>query len=381
MPAWGFSDPVWLGGGLGYVAVTAGQDWVTAFLIKELLKSAGWTVPRSGTGSTYNPSGDSITSAAVMGNAGAWYEIAHPDGSGRAFSIQHVGGPGNLRAKYCDVGFGGGTPGGSQVSSHADEATIVGGGTDASPTGDANWLDINAASTPGILIGGADAAAPYGFWFAGPNFGKSGTTNHRSFVFDPVHSQPDVRDPYCVFAGYTSGSTFWSTAWLGVSGGTIKPRAWAPRSDGLTTFITMAAAFPMNHDDGAPHHVIEQVGTTEFNGDGCAYPAVYQATGGGGFGGTWRVKGCSTLIAWRGTPDNALDTWARRNGQNVISLGDCVLPWSGVQDATLGGAARGTMHVFAVDDFLPDDDEGVVPPSPAVIPRGVGGGGFGLEVD
>src|SRR5438045_1573507 len=61
------------------------------FNIKARLKSVGWTVPRSSDGSTYNSSGDQITTASSggggMANVGAWFVLQMP-ATGRQWCLQ-----------------------------------------------------------------------------------------------------------------------------------------------------------------------------------------------------------------------------------------------------------------------------------------------------
>ncbi len=107
------------------------------FIWKELMKSAGGTIPRSSDGTTYNAGGDQITipgaGAGGMANNSAWFDIVLPDG--REWSVQR--GTTNLvwRVKVSALdNFGGGSPGITQVSSAADEQVLKGAGTDAAPT-------------------------------------------------------------------------------------------------------------------------------------------------------------------------------------------------------------------------------------------------------
>ncbi len=56
------------------------------FAFKELLVDAGWTVLPSSDGTTYNASGDQITTgssgAGGMANNSAWFRIESPAGAG-----------------------------------------------------------------------------------------------------------------------------------------------------------------------------------------------------------------------------------------------------------------------------------------------------------
>lgn len=63
--------------------ITPATCSAAAFFLKRLLKVQGWTVPVSSDGTTYNASGDQITSPLSgsngMDNASAWFVIVHPD--------------------------------------------------------------------------------------------------------------------------------------------------------------------------------------------------------------------------------------------------------------------------------------------------------------
>lgn len=112
--------------------------WLLAF--KTVAVAAGWTVPRSSDGTTYNATGDQITTANTgaggMQNTGAWFILREPGGR-REWCWQYANGATqlNVRVKYSPLArFTGGTPGAVRVPSATDEQLMFGGGTDASPT-------------------------------------------------------------------------------------------------------------------------------------------------------------------------------------------------------------------------------------------------------
>jgi hypothetical protein len=111
---------------------------VAMYAFKALLKAAGWTVESSSDGTTYNSSGDQITTGASgtggMANNSAWFRLRHPLGT-MEYTVQR--GTTNIawRIKFSAGGFGAGSPGATQTPQNAtDQAIILGGGTDASPT-------------------------------------------------------------------------------------------------------------------------------------------------------------------------------------------------------------------------------------------------------
>ena len=117
---------------------TIGSGAAAMFRLKTVLKAAGWTVPYSSDGSTYNASGDQITAASSgaggMANNNAWYAVREP-GNRREWSMQRSNsGNQTWRIKYSALShFTGGSPSSIRTPSAADEQIIVGSGSDASP--------------------------------------------------------------------------------------------------------------------------------------------------------------------------------------------------------------------------------------------------------
>lgn len=109
------------------------------YTLKTKLVEAGWVVKASSDGTTYNSTGDQITSAGTgaggMNRSLAWFRIQDPAGL-REFTFQRgSAGVSNWRVKYsASSKFTGGSPAATVTPSATDEAIILGGGTDASPT-------------------------------------------------------------------------------------------------------------------------------------------------------------------------------------------------------------------------------------------------------
>ena len=109
------------------------------FNFKSRMKAAGWTVPSSSDGITYNATGDQITVNATSGAGGmstaCWFTLVHPtlDGYQRYINIQ-INSTGQARVKLSWTGFSTGTPGIVRVPAAADEVVLLGSGTDDSPT-------------------------------------------------------------------------------------------------------------------------------------------------------------------------------------------------------------------------------------------------------
>lgn len=104
------------------------------YQLKELLKTAGWTVQSSSDGTTYNASGDQITSggsgAGGMANTNAWFRIRSPAGaSNPEFTVQRGTGNTAWRVKFSQSNaFTGGSPGATQTPSATNERVDFGGG-------------------------------------------------------------------------------------------------------------------------------------------------------------------------------------------------------------------------------------------------------------
>lgn len=166
----------WVNTYLNQTPATWGIGWYT---LKEMLKACGWTITRSGDGSSaYSASGDVITTGAAgvggFGNTAAWFVAQQPSNGvapyagTRQICVQRSTSPSTqARIKYSvAAGFTGGTPGFNRVPSATDEQVILGGGTDASPTYAAFW-----PGTEGL----------YRVQFRGDD-GASATNNHVLYV-------------------------------------------------------------------------------------------------------------------------------------------------------------------------------------------------------
>ena len=203
---------------------------VAVFNIKEMLKAAGWTVDESSDGTTYNNSGDEISSGAAgaggLDNTNAWFRISNPDGV--EYTVQRTNTNQNYRVKCSPVAtFTGGSPGATQTPSATDEGVILGGGTDAAPTGEA-WF--GGASGTYRHKGGADDASPYHFW-SGTFPTGGGTQNHGW-----VHEGLDAVEP-------TDGAAFHVV--IGVNNfidGNLTGES--ESGGGMRSFATVAAVSP-----------------------------------------------------------------------------------------------------------------------------------------
>jgi len=206
---------------------------VNLFNLKRVLKLAGWTIPASSDGSSYNSSGDQITlvgtGAGGMQNTGAWFRAQEPGGVREwCFQIGAASASAHARVKYSAASkFTGGSPGISRVPSATDEQVLIGSGTDASPTygalfttgtGTVHRVHVVANST---AIGGV---YPFVLW----NMTTGGATQASGMILqEPMApgSYSSEADPCAVMAaqvttiatvsawfGYGTGSQVFSTA-------------------------------------------------------------------------------------------------------------------------------------------------------------------------
>lgn len=142
--------------------------WVL-YYVKEMLKQGGVVCKSSSDATTYNATGDQITTgnsgAGGSGNTNAWWRGQFPDG--REILIQRgTTGRSWLVVWSHSATFIGGSPGATRRPTATDEQFVCGGGTDVSPTFFTFW----PTDATYRLHMGMDNAAPYNFYaIAGTN--------------------------------------------------------------------------------------------------------------------------------------------------------------------------------------------------------------------
>jgi hypothetical protein len=137
---------------------------VALYSVYSMLLLTGAAKVKDSDGATYSSSGAQVTSGGTstngLNNTSAWMVVRLNDN--REYCYQRGSTSSVWRIKYSAVsGFSGGSPGATRVPSAADEATVLGGGTDASPTYSALWT----ADTTYKLYAGAGTATD-GLWVA-----------------------------------------------------------------------------------------------------------------------------------------------------------------------------------------------------------------------
>lgn len=182
-----------------------GTAAVGTYRLKAALIARGWTVPSSSDGTTYNSSGDQISSGAAgangLGNANAWFRIRMPGaGVTREFVFQRVSAAA-WRIKYSVAGFTAGSPSATRVPSATDEQVIIGGGTDAAPTG-FTWGSADATPQKWEIVTG-DVSENYSFVTFVHAPGSFTTVTSMSFDGVEQANASDL-DPYVL--SYASGT-------------------------------------------------------------------------------------------------------------------------------------------------------------------------------
>lgn len=334
---WGFTSAVWLNG-TGQIQGGTNRD--VLFEIKECLVAAGATITASSNTIAYLADGtDLIDSGTTMAINGAWFELK-VGASGPWYSVQHVSG-GQFRVKRSSVAFSGGSPGFTRVTGGGE--VIHGGGSDASPSGgSASWMD---PASPGLVVGGADAAAPYGFWFGGSDAAPGGATNWSAWLHDPV-TLPTTgdTDPAMSVIGYSKSGGYQmfghtdndTQSKLSRTDRAELRTPWGYNVDGAL-WDSIGLSVPYGNRGGADWPTDGVPGERAQIGVYIRPSNVSDPT----------VKGTSSLLAWVGPRDHFAGThdW-RGDSDALIQIGECVLPWNG----TLVDANNGEMVIHGVDD-------------------------------
>lgn len=302
------------------------------FKLKETLKAAGWTVVSSSDGTTLNASGDQITQAGSgaggMYNVRAWFRIRSPSFAAktREFIFQPVTAVASAwRIKYSVDGF---STIGSQTAtvtpSGADEVILLGGGTDASPTGGtANWADGGAGTRLNVICG--NAAEGYAWYLLGwlPNL-TSATTTVFGFDYLLNTDAADV-DPYALLVAPNSAFLWHITQSNSVFGTySTQQRAWILKGLAGAGFVAVGGvAFALTNTIGPSFF-----GTDPTVGGDGQLPIIYQ-----------RYSGLSAPIGFKGVSKALKHTTvaSRRTGiaLSQLATADRVLvdlvsfPWNG----------------------------------------------------
>lgn len=187
-----------------------GDAAMRTFLAQAL--AAGWTVPSSSDGLTYNASGNQITTdsgAGSFANAGAWARLQQP-GGGREILVQRGSTSVLWRVLYSVAPFSGGSPGATRCPTATNQQFLLGGGTDASPTY-ATLLGTNATYS---WLTSFDNASPYECWAAGLTSGTLAASSAIALLAMEANSYDAAdADPYAAIATSTSVLAVTAAIW------------------------------------------------------------------------------------------------------------------------------------------------------------------------
>lgn len=185
---------------------------IAIFKVKTLLKAAGWTVPRSSDGTTYNSSGDQITTGASgangLANNSAWFVIQDPGGR-RQYMFQRSTTNPVWTIKFSELAkFTGGSPSATVAATATDSQTLW----NAATLFDADGTYRFHVVTDPVAIPGSNV---YMFWFAAHVTGQA--VCQTLFVADGMRSgtyHPADASPLAHFCNYGTGTSSISGAIL-----------------------------------------------------------------------------------------------------------------------------------------------------------------------
>lgn len=289
-------------------------------LINFLVNDLGFTRPRCGDGTTYDATGALVTHAGSgaggLGNTGAWVEVVAPDGS-FAYVFQRGTVNANWRIKVAPGAFAAGSPDGNSPGSNADEATRLGGGTDASPSYGALLTTDNTYKQH--LYG--DDAAPFGFY----SLGSVNTTGvDTGFIMhDPVVETPNADLRAWVSAVAQAGTPHLTTS---LNSTTAYLAGWLGFA---TTPAFQQLAVPILSVDSGTTLIPNGIGSNSNDGnDDNEWVRYYRR---GGLSAPNGKKGRSTFMRLSGrTVGNMVSGGATGAAIDRIYIGDVVLPYPDV---------------------------------------------------
>lgn len=230
------------------VAATSGDQMI--YLLLTTLLSAGWTVPSSSDGTTYNATGNQLSSsgsgAGGLGNSSAWFVVRDPAGR-RELCVQRGTANTSFRVKYSALAkfSDHSSAGATQVPLASDERITLGGGSDASPT---YVIHFVASPTGRFHVVASDTAVNGVFWFWYAQIDSSIVTR-SNMVFDALlgtHAD-DVEPCYVANSTTAAGSAALTLSNLTSTGKSwtrygLSGASWSTSSTGPTTIGTFFGA-------------------------------------------------------------------------------------------------------------------------------------------
>jgi hypothetical protein len=307
------------------------------YTLKTTLVSAGWTVTQSGTGTagTYNSTGDSISSAAVLATANAWFLISSPNG--QRFVFQNEANSTGWRIRWSGSGGTVSTDGTATASPTMASSVFVRGSAVAYTT----WLPTNNTYRWHVV---ADNAAPYGFWCAALVTGGT-ESSHSGLVFDPLTAT--ASGDVVPYVAYCAGPNFF--LWAGRmeesntgTSSTVSMSYYASTTPATSTTATMQPYGPFWYSPVAGSHLlmggylaaggaftsVAGPGSNPITGYDESWPVIW-ARRAAASGGNPGYKGVGTFMKFTGTDRTWGDTFTVNSTRDRINIGDFSLPWDG----------------------------------------------------
>jgi hypothetical protein len=291
------------------------------FAYKQQAKAAGWDVPSSSDGLTYNAGGDQIShsgaGAGGMNNSRAWYRLRAPAAMSPRREYCRQRGSGGQAAWWLKLsaedGFTGGAPDATNMPTATDEQNLHGSTT-------AGTTLFATAGTYNINVC-ADNASPFGSYLFTSITGTG--AQDMGDVFEPLVPGTFPIEDADPALYYVRQSTPFSIAQLAASG--TGPFGWHAKNLGGEAFVRYPAC--VFCDSGGTRQ-FPNVGTNPNNGKDDTSPIPYVR--GSGLATQIGVKGLAgTVMRWLGTTRANKDTLTVVSARDYIVMGNVALPWDG----------------------------------------------------
>lgn len=327
---------------LNYLEIAQVDIYDAVFQIKELLKAAGWTVPESSDGTTYNAAGDQITSSGAgaggLNNSLAWFRLQSANGAVEYTVQRGAGASTDWRVKLARAPFNAGAPGVTQTPTTTNpdnEQVVIGGGTDAAPTTGTLFSSIAG----NLVKGAADDASPGFFFVAIP---AGGGSPNGAWVLEPLlGASPMEVFPY---ASYSPGG---SNVFLngGMSSDTSSNwKSWT--EDGLYPIVLSATSFYVSTTVTVPGGMV----VDPINGKQIDFPFVLaRRFTSNSANPAW--KGVASYTTWLGFTSSALtgDTQTIDSALDRLIAREVTLPWKGTVPTGLVSADHAAEQLIPID--------------------------------
>lgn len=304
------------------------------YALKELLKTAGWTLVRSGDGSTTSAT-DLITSAAVLYNyntIGQWFIVRKP-GSTLEIAFQRVLLNGYSppqywtdiwRIKVSPGGFGSASATATRIPTPVpdDTVTVFGGGTDASP-----YATSLVPAVDGRVHCAASTSAPYNFYLLAH---RPGTTTVQCGIFlDHMETgtYPTEDDQPWVFGVLPNANTPWSQGSLQMNNGPASTGGTLAYLGASTTSSKFVAVQGLVHHGYSYYGVPGNLATNPFDTRDDTIPIAWARPS--SYTSPQGYKGFSTMLKWMGTTRSLGSTQTVSTASDRFCIGNVTLPWDG----------------------------------------------------